>query len=55
MTDYIIKVLEITFTILCVYTVIYFTGLLIYRLPDMIDGVIYLFHYLKGLIGKKDK
>lgn len=55
MSDYIVIVFEITFTILCAYLIIYFTGLLINRMPDIIDSIIYLFHYIRELRTNKKK
>lgn len=35
--------------ILMIYTALYATGLFIAKLPDIIDNVLYLIHYLKNL------
>ena len=55
MNDYIVIVFEVTFTIVCVYLVTYLTGLLLYRMPDVIDSIIYLFHYIRELRNNKKK
>lgn len=55
MNDYIVIVFEVTFTIVCVYLVTYLTGLLLHRMPDIIDSIIYLFHYIRELRNSKRK
>ena len=47
-----VLVFQITFIILCVYTVIYATGFMLNKLPDIIDSTIYFVQYIKSL---KDK
>ena len=41
--------LQATSVILCIYVVIYATGFMLNRLPDIIDSAIYFYQYLKSL------
>lgn len=36
-------------SLLMIYAALYATGLFIAKLPDLIDNVLYLIHYLKNL------